>query len=134
MFLSLVLQDYRIPVCAQLLVMIVIAGRLSLFKLGFVFQPVSWLAGDSRLRQTFSLRIHLVERQSLSPLCPSTIISYSRSPEASLSTSASRPVAGPTVFSLDRKKPVTHWHLKTAIISKGVKSKLDNQSIHRLLK
>jgi len=33
MFLSLVLQDYRIPVSAQLLVMIVIAGRLSL--LGF---------------------------------------------------------------------------------------------------
>jgi len=33
LFLSLVLQDYRIPVCAQLLVMIVIAGRLSL--LGF---------------------------------------------------------------------------------------------------
>ena len=65
MFLSLVWQDYRIPVCAQLLVMIVIAGRLSLF--GFVFKPVSWLAGDSRLRQTFSLRIHLVERQSLSP-------------------------------------------------------------------
>jgi len=47
MFLSLVLQDYRIPVCAQLLVMIVIAGRLSL--LGSVFKPVSWLAGDSRL-------------------------------------------------------------------------------------
>jgi len=66
LFLSLVLQDYRIPVCAQLLVMIVIAGRLSL--LGFVFKPVSWLAGDSRLRQTFSLRIHLVEPQSLSPL------------------------------------------------------------------
>jgi len=39
MFLSLVLQDYRIPVCAQLLVMIVIAGRLLL--LGFVFKPVS---------------------------------------------------------------------------------------------
>ena len=72
MFLSLVLQDYRIPVCAQLLVMIVIAGRLSLF--GFVFKPVYWLAGDSRLRQTFSLRIHLVERQSLSSICPSTII------------------------------------------------------------
>ena len=33
LFLSLVLQGYRIPVCAQLLVMIVIAGRLSL--LGF---------------------------------------------------------------------------------------------------
>jgi len=64
MFLSLVLQDYRIPVSAQLLVMIVIAGRLSL--LSFVFNPVSWLAGDCRLRQTFSLRIHLVERQSLS--------------------------------------------------------------------
>jgi len=47
MFLSLVLQDYWIPVCVQLLVMIVIAGRLSL--LGFVFKPVSWLAGDSRL-------------------------------------------------------------------------------------
>ena len=48
MFLSLVLQDYRIPVCAQLLVMIVIAGRLSL--LGPVFKPVSWLAGESRPR------------------------------------------------------------------------------------
>jgi len=47
MFLSLVLQNYRILVCAQLLVMIVIAGRLSL--LGFVFKLVSWLAGDSRL-------------------------------------------------------------------------------------
>jgi len=66
MVLSLVLQDYRIPVCAQLLVMIVIAGMLSL--LGFVCKPVSWLAGDSRLRQTFSLRIHLLERQSVSPL------------------------------------------------------------------
>jgi len=33
----------------------------------FVFKPGSWLAGDSRLRQTFSLRIHSVERQSLSP-------------------------------------------------------------------
>ena len=105
MVLSLVLQDYRIPVCAQLLVMIVIAGRLPLS--GFVFKPVSWLAGDSRLRQTFSLRIHFVERQSLSPICPSTIISYLRSLEASLSTSASRPTAGPTVFSLDRNKPVT---------------------------
>jgi len=88
--------------------MIVIAGRLSL--LGFVFKPVFWLAGDSRLRQTFSLRIHLVERQSLSPqvlFCPSTIISYLRSLEASLSTSVSRSIAGPTVFSLDRIKPVT---------------------------
>jgi len=47
MCLSLVLQDYRIPVCAQLLVMSVIAGRLS--PLDFVFKPVSWLAGDSRL-------------------------------------------------------------------------------------
>jgi len=78
MFLSLVLQDYRIPVCAQLLVMIVIAGRLSL--LGFVYKPVSWLAGDSRLRQTFSLRIHLVERQSLSPICPSTNILLATGP------------------------------------------------------
>jgi len=43
MFISLVLQDYRIPVCGQLLVMIVIAGGLSL--LGFVFKPVSWLVG-----------------------------------------------------------------------------------------
>ena len=60
MFLSLVLQDYRIPLCVQLLVMIVIVGRLSL--LGFVFKPVSWLGGDSILRQPFSLRIHLVER------------------------------------------------------------------------
>jgi len=54
MFLSLVLQEYRIPVCAELLVMIVIAGRLSL--LGFVFKPVSWLVRDSRIRQTFSLK------------------------------------------------------------------------------
>jgi len=105
MFLSLVLQDYTIPVFAQLLVMMVIAGRLSL--LGFVFKPVSWLAGDSRLRQTFSLRIPLVERQSLSPICPSTIISYFQSPEASLSTSASRSMAGSIVFSLDMNKPVT---------------------------
>jgi len=65
MFLSLALQDYRIPVCGQLLVMIVIVERLSL--LGIVSKPVSWLAGDCRLRQTFSLRIHLVELQSLSP-------------------------------------------------------------------
>jgi len=78
MFLSLVLQDYRIPVCAQLLVMIVIAGRLSL--LGFILKPVSWLAGDSRLQQTFSLRIHLVEQQSLSPICPSTIILLATGP------------------------------------------------------
>ena len=105
MFLSLVLQDYRIPVCAQLLVMIVIAGRLLL--LGFVFKPVSWLARDSRLRQTFSLRIHLVERQSLSSICPWTIISYLWSLAASLSTSASRSIPGPIVFSLDRNKPVT---------------------------
>jgi len=85
--------------------MIVIAGRLSF--LGFEFKPVSWLAGDSTLRQTFSLRIHLVEWQSLSPICPSTIISYFGSPEASLSTSASRSIAGPTVFLLDWNKPVT---------------------------
>jgi len=64
MFLSLVLQDYRIPVCVGLLVIIVIAGRLSL--LGFVFKPraLCWMAGDSRLEQTFSLRIHMVARQS----------------------------------------------------------------------
>ena len=54
------------------------AGRLSL--LGFVFKPVSWLVGDSRLRQTFSLRIHLVERQSLSRICPSTIILLATGP------------------------------------------------------
>jgi len=118
-FLSLVLQDYRIRVCAQLLVMIVIAGRLSL--LGIVFKAVSWLAGDSRLRQTFSLRIHLVERQSLSSIYHSTIISYPRSLEASLSTSASRSIAGPTVLSLDRNKPVTFFCLqqvKTPLFSR----------------
>jgi len=76
--------------------MIVIAGRL--LHLGFVFKPVSWLAGDSRLGQTFSLRKHLLERQSLSPICPSNIISYFWSLEAALSTSASRSIAGPTVF------------------------------------
>ena len=90
--------------------MIVIAGRLSL--LGFVFKPVSWLAGDSRLRQTFSLRIHMVEQQSLSSICPSTIISYLWSIEASLSTSASRPIAGPIVSSLEWNKPVTFFYLQ----------------------
>jgi len=81
-FLSLVLQDYRMPVCAQLLVMMLITGRLWLSH--FEFKPVSWLAGDSRLRQPFSLRIHLLELQSLSSICPSTIISYLRSLEAPL--------------------------------------------------
>jgi len=118
MFLSLVLQEHRIPVCAQLLVMIVIAGRLWL--LGFVFKPVSWLAGDSRLRQTFSLRIHLVERQSLSLICPSTIISYLQSLEASLSTSASRSIASPIVFSLDRNKPVTPIYQRNIDLSHGI--------------
>jgi len=117
MFLSLVLQDCRIPVCAQLLVMIVIAGRLLL--LGLVFKPVSGLAGDSRLRQIFSLKIHLVERQSLSSICPSTIFSCLRSLEASLSTSSSRSIAGPTLFSLDMNKPVANVNsvhsLKTGV-------------------
>jgi len=103
-------QDYRIPVCAQLQVMILIAGRLSL--LGFVYKPVSWLAGDSRLRQTFSLRIQVVEWQSLSAICPSTIISYFGSPEASLRTSASRSITRPIVFSLDRNKPRTLFCLQ----------------------
>jgi len=77
--------------------------------LGFVFKPVSWLAGDNTLGQTFSLRIHLVEQQSLSPICPSTIILLSyRSLEASLGTSASRSIAGPIVFSIDRNQPVTN--------------------------
>jgi len=106
MFLSLVLQDHRILVYAQLLVIMVIAGRLSL--LGFVFKPVSWLAEDSRLlRLSLSPRIHFVEMKSLSPICPSTIMSYFRSPEASLSARASRSIASPIVFSLDRNKPVT---------------------------
>jgi len=105
LFVCLVLQDNSILVCTQLLVIIMIAGRLSL--LGFVLKPVSWLAGDSRLRHTCSLRIHLVERQSLSSICPSTIISYLNSLEASSSTSAGRFIAGPTVFSLDRNIPVT---------------------------
>jgi len=115
MFLSFVLQDYRIPVCAQLRVMIMIAGRLSL--LGFVFKPVSWLAGDRRLRQTFSLRIHLVEQQFLSSIWPSSGISYLLSLEASLSTSASRPIAGPTVFSLDRNIPVTECFKVTNVLN-----------------
>jgi len=110
MFLSLVFQDYRIPVCAQLLVMIVIAGRRSL--LGFVFKPVSCLAGDSRLPQSFSPRIHLVEWQSRSTMCPSPIICYLRSFEAFFTICASRSIAGPTLFSLDRNKPVTFFCLQ----------------------
>jgi len=58
--------------------MIVIAGRLSL--LGFGFKPVSWLAGDSGLRPTISLRLHLVGWQSQSPICPSTIILLATGP------------------------------------------------------
>jgi len=85
--------------------MIVIAERLSL--LGFVFKPVSWLEEDSRLQQTFSLRIHLVEWQSLSPVCSSTMMPYFRSPEAFLNTCVSRSPAGSLVFLLDRNKPVT---------------------------
>jgi len=61
MFLSWGLPDYGIPVCQQLLVMIVMAGRL--LVLCSELQLVSWRAGDSRLRQTFSLRIDLVERR-----------------------------------------------------------------------
>jgi len=117
MFLSLVLQDYRIPVCAQLVVMIMIAGRLSL--LGFVFKPVSWLAGDSRLQQTFSLRIHLVERQSLRCICPSTIFSYFPSLEASRSSRARSSITSPIVFSLHRNKLVIDrvFHLYNPVLS-----------------
>jgi len=78
MFLSLVLQDYRLPVCAPLLVMMVIARRL--FLLDFGFKPVSGQAGDSRLRQACSLRIFLIERRSWSPICPSTMIHLSTGP------------------------------------------------------
>jgi len=105
MFLSLVFQDHRILVCAKLQVMIVIGGSLCL--MGFVFELFSWVAGDSRLRQTFSLRKDLVERQSLSLICPSTSICYLRSPEASRSTSVTRSPAGPILSSLDRNKPLT---------------------------
>jgi len=42
----------------------------------------------------------------MSPICPSTIISYFGSPEASLGTSASRSILSSIVFSLDRNKPV----------------------------
>ena len=48
MILSLFLQDTSILVCVELVVMIVISGRLSLWI--YVFKPVSWLAGDRRLR------------------------------------------------------------------------------------
>jgi len=93
-------------VCAQLLVMIVIAGRLLL--LGFVFKPVSWLPGDSRLQQTFSLRIHLVERRFQSPyLSFNYYLSNNQSLEASLSPSANWCITSPIVFSLYRNKPVT---------------------------
>ena len=66
-------QDYRIPVNSAL------TGndrdcRISDYRrFGFpVFKKaVSWLAGDSRLRQTLSLRIYLVEQRSY---CPSSFI------------------------------------------------------------
>ena len=93
---------------AQLLVMIVIAGRLSIWI--YVFKPVSWLAGDSRLRQTLILRIHLVERRSLWLPLPLDLDLFTRAPlEASLSPSDSRTTADPIEFSLDRNKPVTFF-------------------------
>ena len=49
-----------------------------------------------------------MERRSLGPICPTTIISLASTLfEASLSTSTSRSIASPTIFSLDRNKPVT---------------------------
>ena len=73
--------------------MIVIAGYLITDALDFLYlKAVSWLAGDSRLWQTLSLRIYLVERRSY---CPSSFIAIlERSFEASLRTSASRSIAG----------------------------------------
>ena len=54
--------------------MIVIAGYLITDALDFLYlKVVSWLAGDRRLRQTLSLRIYLVERQSY---CPSPFYHY----------------------------------------------------------
>ena len=73
-----------------------------------VFKQVSWLAGDIRLRQTLTLRIHLVQRQCLWLPVPLDLVLFTRAPtEASLSTSDSRPTAGPIVLSLYRNKPVT---------------------------
>ena len=56
----------------------------------------------------------MVEQRSLSPICPSTIISLSyRSLEACLSTSGSslRSITRPVLFLLARNKPITQSHL-----------------------
>ena len=53
--------------------MIVIAERLLVWL--YVFEAVSWLAGDSRLQQSFSLRIFWLEGRLLSPISPLPLIS-----------------------------------------------------------
>lgn len=74
----LFLQDQQILGCAQLPLMIVIAERLLLQI--YVFKYVSWLAEDSRLQQTFSIIIDLVEWRSRYSICPSSTISEAAGP------------------------------------------------------
>ena len=81
------------------LVMIVIAGYLITDALDFLYlKAVSWLAGDSRLRQTLSLRIYLVERRYY---CPSPFISI---PERSLKPPLGPALAGLSPVSIELSK------------------------------
>ena len=85
--------------------MIVIAGYLITDALDFLYlKAVSWLAGDSSLRQTLILRIYLVERRSY---CLPSLISI---PERSLKPPLGPALAGlpPVSIELSKSsKPVT---------------------------
>ena len=79
--------------------MIVIAGYLITDALDFLYlKKVSWLAGDSRLRQMLSLRIYLVEQPSY---CPSPFISI---PEHSLKPPLGPVLAGLSPVSIELSK------------------------------
>jgi len=88
-YASLFMLDYRIPVWAQQLVIILLARRPSHWL--YLLKPVFRQAGDSRLQQLFRPRTHLVEQSSLSPISLSNIIFLAT---GSLKPSLTPPLAG----------------------------------------
>ena len=81
------------------LVMIVIVGYLITDALDFLYlKAVSWLAGDSRLRQMLSLRIYLFEQRSYFPSPFILILERSLKPPLGLA------LAGPSLVSIELSK------------------------------